>query len=271
MFSNSSPLYPPRLTSVFSLQVRVQDILSKTRLNSASILYLDKLRILRQRAGFISLNRGEMSKAAELLMSGRTDIREILFLYPGIVGIRQDGYQGDALPISSRYSWYTVGRISGRYSSYIQVQLLYGRTDIREILFLYTYRYSWYTVSREILFLYLGIVCIRWDGYQGDSIPISRYSWYTVGRISGRCSSYIQVQLVYGRTDIREILFLYPGIVDIWQDGHQGDTPFYIQVLLVSDKTDICLSFIAWITCVKHAVKFQDLIVRILCFYFMLP
>ena len=53
-----------------------------------SILYLDKLRILRQRAGFISLNRGEMSKAAELLMSGRTDIREILFLYPGIVVIR---------------------------------------------------------------------------------------------------------------------------------------------------------------------------------------
>ena len=53
-----------------------------------SILYLDKLRILRQRAGFISLNRGEISKAAELLMSGRTDIREILFLYPGIVVIR---------------------------------------------------------------------------------------------------------------------------------------------------------------------------------------
>ena len=129
-----------------------------------------------------------MSKAAELLMSGRTDIREILFLYPGIVGIRQDGYQGDSLSIS-RYSWYTVGRISGRFSSYIQVLLVYGGTDIREKLFLYP-----------------GIVGIQQDGYQGDALPISRYSWYTVGRISGRYYFYIQVYLISVRTDIREIL-----------------------------------------------------------------
>jgi hypothetical protein len=60
----------------------VESISSTPNLTSQS---LDKLRIVRQKAGFIFLSRGEMGRAGELLEAGSTDVREILFLYPGLL------------------------------------------------------------------------------------------------------------------------------------------------------------------------------------------
>jgi len=46
---------------------------------------LDEIRVLRQKAGFICLTKGHMARASDLLISGRTDVREILSLFPGML------------------------------------------------------------------------------------------------------------------------------------------------------------------------------------------
>jgi len=60
-------------------------IVSVTATPNLSQQSMDKLANLQQRAGFIYLAKGQLSQASEQLMAGRTDVREILSLYPGML------------------------------------------------------------------------------------------------------------------------------------------------------------------------------------------
>jgi hypothetical protein len=43
----------------------------------------DEIAVIRQRAGFLYLGRGDLSLAREQLLLGGTDPREVISLYPG--------------------------------------------------------------------------------------------------------------------------------------------------------------------------------------------
>jgi len=58
---------------------------SVTSTTNLTMELTQEIQTLRQRCGFICLARGEMSRASELLMTGKTDVRELLSLYPGML------------------------------------------------------------------------------------------------------------------------------------------------------------------------------------------
>ena len=58
---------------------------SVTSTTNLTMELTQEIQTLRQRCGFICLARGEMIRASELLMTGKTDVRELLSLYPGML------------------------------------------------------------------------------------------------------------------------------------------------------------------------------------------
>lgn len=52
-------------------------------LGSLLAVLREEIDLVRQKAGFIYLSRGDLGLARELLLLGRTDPREVISLFPG--------------------------------------------------------------------------------------------------------------------------------------------------------------------------------------------